>query len=433
MRRFRGTGSARLCALLAGSLLVGCAEEEAGPQFASDPRPTRASTEAAGQATPALLPTAMAAVSPPVVATPASLTDLLAVRGAVARVFIALGDVVWSITSDGDAARLFAAPEDVAIRAMDPSPSAQQIAILLQASANGPENAEVVVLDASGDTSTRVINVGEIAAPATPGMGVDSYAIDWSPQGDRILVSLPSGKIVEFVIGDDIAPAELNLGGHRGSILDPRWSPTGEAIAFISENGDGNSRSLAIFDTRERSVTEVVTPGEGRLVVDFAWMPDGVSLLFTEGGGPGRAATGIDLWRVGATGENRQLVASAGTVAPVARIANLNPSPDGRSIAYSVLVPGPEGPLVESVWVREFASGVGFRIPLPSVASVEEIWWTDQGLILSVVTLGTPQSRQPAQALLQLQKDGSIAALWAAPLAAGTPVSGTPLPSAADR
>src|SRR5215207_8178101 len=132
MRRFRGIRTARLTALLAGCLLVGCAEERAGPQFASDPRPTRARTVDTGQATPALLPTTtVPASSPVVVATPASLTDLLAVRGAVSRVFIAYGDVVWSITSDGDAARLFEVPEGSSIRAIDPSPGAERVAILL--------------------------------------------------------------------------------------------------------------------------------------------------------------------------------------------------------------------------------------------------------------------------------------------------------------
>ncbi|MBW3634547.1 MAG: hypothetical protein KY456_16130 [Chloroflexi bacterium] len=386
-----------------------------------------------GQATPALLPTTVAALSPVAVATPASLTDLLAVRGAVPRVFIAFAGVVWSISSNGDAARLFDAPEGSSIRAIDPSPSAQQVAVLLQTPADGQENLEVVILDVSGEFSTRVADLEENTATPTTETGASTQTIDWSPQGDRVLASSPSGKIVDIVVGEEIAPAVLDAGDERGSIIHPRWSPTGETIAFIAASRDGTSRSLMILDPSEGAVTEVVRPGEGRVVVDFAWMPDGVSLLFTEGGEPGRAATGIDLWRVDADGEHRQLVASAGTVAPVARIANLSPSPDGRSVAYSVLVPGPAGPLVDSVWVREFASGVGFRIPLPSIASVKDIWWTDEGLILSVVTFGTPQSRQPAQALLQLQKDGSIAALWAAPVAAGTPVNDTPLASAASR
>ena len=431
MRRFRGIRSARLGALLAGSLLVGCADEGAGPQFASDPLPTRARTEATGQATPALLPTTVVALSPAAVATPASLTDLLAVRGAVPRVFIAFRDVVWSISSDGNATRLIDAPEGSSIRAIDPSPSAQHVAVLLESPADGQESREVVVFDVSGDVLTRVTDVKERAATPSAEIGAGSQTIDWSPQGDRVLVSLPSGRIVDFVVGEDAGPTVLDVGAERGLVIEPRWSPTGQTIAFISESSEGTSRTLKRLDPSDGEVSEVVTPGEGRVVVDFAWMPDGVSLLFTEGGEPGRAATGIDLWRVDADGENRQLVASAGTVAPVARIANLSPSPDGRSVSYSVLVPGPAGPLVDSVWVREFASGVGFRIPLPSIASVEDIWWTDEGLALSVVTFSTPQSRQPAQALLQLQKDGSIAALWAAPVAAGTPISGTPVSSPA--
>jgi hypothetical protein len=156
-------------------------------------------------------------------------------------------------------------------------------------------------------------------------------------------------------------------------------------------------------------------------------LPDGVSLLFTEGGAPGSAITGIDLWRVDASGQNRALVASAGTVAPVARIANLSPSPDGRSAAYTVLVPGSGGPAVDSVWVRSLASGIGFRIAMPSVASVDDIWWTEQGLVVSVVTKPTARGRPPTQALLLANRDGSISALWAAPGAATSPIGSTPV------
>ena len=55
---------------------------------------------------------------------------------------------------------------------------------------------------------------------------------------------------------------------------------------------------------------------------------------------PGSAITGIDLWRVDANGEDRALVASAGTVAPVARITNLVRRQMDEAVAYAVLVPG---------------------------------------------------------------------------------------------
>ena len=433
MRRIRGIWSARLISLLAGSLLVACAEEDAGPQFASDPRPTRAPTEAVGQATPAFLPTAAVPGTPAPIATPASLTDLLAVRGAASRVFVAPGDSVWSISSDGEAARLFQAPEGSSIRAIDPSPGAQQVAILLESGVGAQASLEVVVLDASGQELTRVTDVGGVGS--TPAAGANSrlQSIDWSPQGDRVLVSLSSGEIVDIVVQEGSTAEVHEVTGVPGAVIDPSWSPTGETIAFISHNEAGQARSLWILDIGQDNASAVITPIEGRLVVDFAWMPNGISLLFTEGGEPGRAATGIDLWRVDASGENRKLVVSAGTVAPVARITNLSPSPDGRSVAYTVLVPGSNGPLVDSVWVRELETGVGFRIPLPSVAAVENIWWTDEGLFLSVVTYGTTDGRPPALALLQMKNDGSIAALWAAPVAVGTPVSGASRATPANR
>src|SRR5919112_1618655 len=100
MSRSRGNHLVCLAALAAGCLLVACAEEDAGPQFATDPRPTRDPTEAVASASPALLPTAES------IATPASFTDLLAVRGAASVVYVVAGNDVWSVPTNGEAAPL---------------------------------------------------------------------------------------------------------------------------------------------------------------------------------------------------------------------------------------------------------------------------------------------------------------------------------------
>lgn len=421
MSRTRGNRTAYVAALVAGILLVACAEEETGPQFATDPRPTQPPTEAAASPPPALLPTAES------IATPTSFTDLLGVRGAVSTVYIASGNDVWSISSEGEATRLYVAPRGSTIRDIDPSPNAREVAVLLESGLGERQTSQVVLVNASGSVVTRV----EVPSTpqATPGArdAAGRHTTDWSPQGDRVLAQLQSGETVDITADAEGAPGSLDFGGAAGSVIAPAWSPTGQSVAFISESQDGEMRSLQVLDTRSGEITTVVTPLEGRLVVDFAWLPDGISLLFTEGGVPGSAITGIDLWRVDANGENRALVVSAGTVAPVARIANLSPSPDGRSVAYTVLVPGPGSPAVDSVWVRSLASGIGFRIPLPSVASVEDIWWTDEGLVVSVVTRATAQGRPPTQALLIVKRDGSMAALWAAPAAVASPTSATPV------
>jgi hypothetical protein len=425
MSHSRGNRLACLAALVAGWLLVGCAEEDAGPQFATDPRPTRAPTVAPASPTPALLPTAEA------VATPASFTDLLAVRGAASVVYVESGNAVWSISSGGEATQRFEPPSGSSIAAIGPSPDGQEVAVLLEAVSSERPTSEVDIVDATGSVVDRVeAPVGSVATPVAGHAGTEQ-TVDWSPQGDKILAQFATGDVIEIPTEASDAPVTLDFAGADGAVIGPAWSPTGQSIAFISESEDGQTRSLRMLDITTGEITTLVTPLGGRLVVDFAWLPDGVSLLFTEGGAPGSAITGIDLWRVDASGENRALVASAGTVAPVARIANLSPSPDGRSVAYAVLVPGAGRPAVDSVWVRSLASGIGFRIAMPSVASVDDIWWTEEGLVVSVVTRPTARGRPPTQALLLANRDGSISALWAAPAAAtaaigSTPVAGTP-------
>jgi dipeptidyl aminopeptidase/acylaminoacyl peptidase len=423
MSHSRANRLACLAVLVAGWLLVACAEEDAGPQFATDPRPTRAPTEAAASPSPApaLLPTTEA------VATPASFTDLLTVRGAASVVYVVSGNIVWSVSSEGDATQRFESPSGFAIVAIDPSPDGQEVAILLGASSSGRQTSQVVIVDADGSLVDRVdAPVGSAATPVASRAGTEQ-TIDWSPQGDKVVAQFATGEVIEILTDAREAPITLNFAEAAGAVIAPAWSPTGQSIAFISESEDGETRSLRKLDITTGEISTLVTPLGGRLVVDFAWLPDGISLLFTEGGAPGSAITGIDLWRVDASGENRALVASAGTVAPVARIANLSPSPDGRSVAYAVLVPGPSGPAVDSVWVRSLGSGIGFRIALPSVASVDDIWWTDEGLVVSVVTRPTARGRPPTQALLLAKRDGSISALWAAPAAVAAPARSTPV------
>jgi dipeptidyl aminopeptidase/acylaminoacyl peptidase len=258
---------------------------------------------------------------------------------------------------------------------------------------------------------------------ATPGaVAATSDAIDWSPQGNRVLATFGGSDIVVLSPSEDVDASRLTL----DDVIQPLWSPTGESIAFISER-DSGPRSLHTVTVDGDEITDVVTPLDGRQVGEFAWMPNGLSLLFTEGSVPGAPTTGTDLWRVDIDGENRQLVASAGTVAPVARVANVKPSPDGRSVAYTVLVPGPGGAQVDSVWVRDLQSRLGFRVALPAVGAVENIWWTNQGVVILVRTEDAGTGRPATDALLRVNRDGTIGVLWAAPVARGTPVSLTPV------
>lgn len=371
----------------------------------------------------------MAVLATPVAATPASIADLLTTRGAPSRLYVTASGAIWAVSSDGHAEQIYAAEQGERIIAIDAAPGGERVAILLGRAAGEGEATDVAIADSSGEVLRRIDNLGAgLATPQPDGSARATAAIDWSPQADRALVSFRNGAIIELPIGSDDVRTLLPPASDSGSIVNPTWSPTGESVAFIVTSADGRERTLHVLDVRDGTVRDVVTPPGGRFVVDYTWMPNGVSLLFTEGGDLSGAVTGIDLWRIDADGENRALVVSAGTVAPVARITNVQPSPDGRSVAYSVLAPGEPEPRVDSVWVRDLGSRLGFRIEVPSVTAVDGISWTDKGLAIEVTT-GAGAGRPPAQALLQVSEDGTVSALWAAPLATGTPASGTPVSS----
>jgi hypothetical protein len=415
-----------LAALVLCASLAACAEEETGPQFANDPAPTRPPSDTPAVASPvASGATPLAAT--PVAATPTSISDLLATRGAPSRLFVAANDAIWTVSSAGDADRVFEAPPGSRIVAIDAAPGGERVAALLGTTTPEGERTDVAVIDSAGEVVFRLDDLGVGLATHVPGGGPMAASIDWSPQADRGLVSFLNGATVSFPIGSDDVRTLIPPAGESGSIVDPSWSPTGESVAFVAASEDGRTRTLRVLDVGDGTVNEVVATPEGRFVVDYAWMPNGVSLLFTEGGELGGAVTGIDLWRVDADGKNRELVVSAGTVAPVARITNVRPAPDGRSVAYSVLVPGESQPRVDSIWIRDLESRLGFRIQMPSVTSVDDMTWTDRGLAVEVTTGGGSSRRPATRALLQVNRDGSVSALWAAPIAEGTPTSGTPV------
>lgn len=419
MRRHVKLRPKQVVALLAVATLAACAEDASGPQFANEPAPTRPPTLAASLATPVLRPTE------PGIATPASLGDLLASRGSPPRIYVTADDSVWNVSGLGQAKQVFALPPGSELVDLDPSPNAGQVALLL---ASGPAATEdnIVVVDSEGRIVARSNGLGVGTATPHAGAAMAAETIDWSPQGDRILVSLSDGRILTFDpdLGAEQTLVRAAQDGER--VLDPAWSPTGESIAFIAVSEEGRERSLRVIDVNGNGVVGIVPAAQDRAVVEFAWMPDGRSLIFTEGGQPGGAVTGIDLWRIQTDGTGRELVASAGTVAPVARLTLARPSPDGRSVAYVALVPGPDGPVFDSLWVRDLASGVGFRADLPDVREVDALWWTDAGLAIEGRAAPFGGKRASAKTLWLVDRDGTVRGLWEAPIPVGTPVSATP-------
>lgn len=413
-RNLRMTGAGIL--ILAG--VAGCAEEDIGPQFANNP-PTATAGTGVG------LPTAAAATpevaaTPVAFATPVTVQEVLGTRGGVQRVLLASNQTIWAVDDSGESESLFDAEPDEQILAIGPSPDATQVAAVL-AWDDGRESS-LVILNANGELLNEVElpsqASAESATPVASTLVSSSVAVDWSPQGDRILLLQGDNSLMTIGVEPGASLEQADLDDVTGNILEPVWSPTGQQIAFLLVDPASRTRSLVVHDLQSGETNELLGARDDRLVVEFAWEPGGQEILFTEGSALGGSTSGIDLWRIGSDGEGRELVAAAGTAAPVARIANVTPSPNGKSVAYAVLVPGEVAPVVDSIWVRDLSSGQGFRLGLPSIRSVENIWWTSKGLAVASVT---DRRNEPVLAVLLVAPNGTVSALWATPLSSSTP------------
>jgi hypothetical protein len=380
------------------ALLTACVDDSGGPQFANDLR-TPASTVAASLATPDL--TLMPTLAPQ--ASPVSAADLLRARGAPSRIYFLRGSELWTLSLTDKTARRVVAPEiGRAIVAFDASPSGDKAAVAFGAPGGQGPPASLVVVDDSGKTLRRFDDLGlalksTVSTPAS---------VDWSPQGEAILVGFRDGGIASVPVGDG-APKLLLSSTDARHPQAASWSPTGQEFAFLDRAGADQPMALYRASVAAgKPAPKVVAPsGDSAASIQrFAWLPDGRSLLFTQQGGAlGSGST--DLWQVGIDGSDRKLVASAGVAAPVAQINQFAPSTDGRSVAYAIDVPTAAGPKFDSLWLRELDAGRPIQAPMPSGLSVVRMWWTSAGLVVEATirpAASTPAASRPGTTVLLL-------------------------------
>lgn len=401
--------------LLLGLLLIGCTDDTSGPQFANEPR--------SGQepATPVVV-TAVPTIEPTETVPPRPLAELVRPRGAPERIFFVAGPEVWTVLASGaEAAKVFAAEPGSTVADTSSSPSGDRVAVLT-ASDSGETSLRVVTGD--GDPVLSLRAFGDSASPeaaasrpdgATPVGATPSAlatvvpSVDWSPQGDRLLIGDGAGRFSTVEVAD-LGTAESGLAeGFEGFARDAVWSPTGEQIAYLSQASEpGVGQALVVSGSNSDGPSATIVEGtDERSVTDLAWLPDGRSLLFTEGDPTSARLTNTDLWRVDSDGSDRKLVASAGIAAPVADIDRFVASPDGRAVAYTVTVPADGKANFHSLWVRDLAAGRSIPIDVPEGLSVSDLWWTSEGLVFRA-TAATPEpTSDDAFALFRVGAEGT--------------------------
>jgi len=423
--------SAAVVGILAS--VTGCTEtEEPRPRFANDPIPTREQ--------PPFLPTldtTASPVMPPALSTPVRLdpAQLLRARGAPRHIYFTSDQALWVLDSESESAdELWSADKGAAIQSVAASPAGDFVALLIEPNSGSAER-EIVLLDASGAEQMRAEN---LAAP----LGVDeatATAIDWSPQGDQLLITFDPGGIVGMPVDGEGEPRLIVAAEQAISPLEAKWSPTGEAVAYVATGAESELAELFIAGATASppaSGPTVVPIDAGRGVRGLAWTPDGRELLIVQGDSAGIGGGG-DLWRIAPDGSQRALVASAGTAAPVGRVGIFRPSPAGDAVAYTVEAPSTDGATFHSLWVRQMSSdpGTAIQINVPEGERVTTIWWSQSGFLFATSSdlAESGEERSPELSIYRAVANGDPQLLLRIGSERGTPVaSGSPAAAEAE-
>jgi TolB protein len=234
------------------------------------------------------------------------------------------------------------------------------------------EYSEIYVMDAGGSNLTRLTfnNAG-------------SMEPRWSPDGRQIaFVSYLDGTTAIYVMNADGSNV-VRLTDPEMKASEPAWSPDGKRIAFTSDYG--GDRDVCVMDADGGNVVNLTNnylPDDG----SPTWSPDGRRIAFQSDRGRSVGAI-VAIYVMGADGSNPVMLQDRRPEDPPT-IIDQQPawSPDGRQIAFLSARSGIHSPGF-SVFVMN-ADGSGARRVTQTPYDYEHPDWSPDGRYIVFVHYG---------------------------------------------
>ena len=202
---------------------------------------------------------------------------------------------------------------------------------------------------------------GEARGLTSGGFSVSD--LDWSPDGNWIAfqVSYTGIQASSYRHNDDRPDSDIFLvsakggeaenltPGEGGRALSPRWSPSGDRLAFSAspKAGRGDKNDLIVMNVRSRQTTNL-SADHTESIRGAEWTQDGRSLHFSEGDG-----TYTHLYTLSASGGSPRKISDGLGV-----VSSHSASPDGNWLAYSKN----DVARAADLWVRRFDGSGDARI-----------------------------------------------------------------------
>jgi hypothetical protein len=262
----------------------------------------------------------------------------------------------------------------------------------------GTDSAAVVMLDTQGGREAEVIHLVDlegnesdpIYGPEITGdpAGNPSVALlRWSPDGERLAIVREDGSIW-------IATPDGSVTGLAADALDPttesvQWSPTGNALAVLYRKADDAGFVRVIHLENE----EAFELGPLSSFGSFAWLPEPSRFVVGEDRAAGPNPHAGSIFFLSVDGQARNLLLSAGEFGPAVGAGQLSSSPDGTQIAFTIEMPGADGEYsFQSLHVLDLGSGIRRQLDVARGFAVSDLWWLDGRLVWRAVSPPTTSS-----------------------------------------